>query len=251
MRKPLLVASVLVHAAAFTALALAAMWRIEKLPLEDRGGVVASFMLPQDTGGGAAPNRPELKPRKKPRVKPKDVVQPQKIEKDEVDPDPDHSQSEILGNSTSGEPGNGLGGDGKGKLAPTGDCATPPCDGPPADEPIVEKKKEEKKVEKKKPITIAESKLRRVSGNARIEAPNPVKVSMQRAGDDKVVGTIKVCGDERGRVVRTSVAKSTGYDAYDDKLASEMSDWRYEPPRDEDGEPTAFCTFVTLVYIMR
>jgi hypothetical protein len=250
MRKPLLVASVVVHAGAFTALALAAMWRVDKLPLEDRGGVVASFMLPQDTGGGAAPKPEKLEPMKKRKIVPKETVQPQQLDKEEQDASA-ASTSEVIGTSTEGPPGNGTGGDGLGEKAPTGDCATPPCDGTQKEEPIVEKKKEEKKVEKKKPITIPESKLKRISGNARIEAPNNVKVSMQRAGDSKVVGTIKVCGDKGGRVVRTSVAKSTGYEAYDDKLASEMSDWRYEPLLDEDGEPTSFCTFVTLIYVMQ
>ena len=250
MRKPLLVASILVHAGAFTALALAALWRIEKLPLEDHGGVVASLMLPKDTGGGAAPAKVEMKPKPRPKVKIKDTVQPTQ-RKEEVSTDTDEApQGEILGDSTDGPPGNGTGGDGNGKLAPTGDCATPPCDGNKKDEPIVETTKKEIP-KKKKPVTISETKVKRISGDARIEAPNSVKVSMQRADESRVTGTIKVRADDHGRVVRTSVAKSTGYDAYDDKLASEMSDWRYEPLRDADGEPTPFCTFVTLIYVMR
>jgi hypothetical protein len=250
MRKPLLVASVLIHAGAFTALAISAMWRIDKLPLDDRGGVVASFQMPQDTGGGAAQARPKLVPKKEEKkiVKPDVTVQPEH-RKDKQDLDTtDKDVGEQLGNSTQGPPGNGTGGDGKGKLEPNGECEAPPCEQTKKEEPIVEKKKEEPKI--KKPVLIEESKAKRISGNSRIEAPNDVKVSMQRAGDEKVLGTTKLCVDTSGNVVSAKTAKSTGYDPYDDKLVSEMSRWRYSPYV-VDGEAMPFCTYITLVYIMR
>jgi hypothetical protein len=250
MRKPLIVGSVVVHAAAVVALSVAAMWRIEKLPLEDHTGVVASFQLPHDSGGGAAPKQAPLIAKKTPvRVKPKDTIQPEKRKEIEQVAVTDVAPADVIGDSTDGLPGNGGGGDGLGKEKPSGGCLVEPCSQDTTKTVTVVKPK----VEKPKPkavVTIPESDASRISGNSRIEAPQNVKVLMQRADDDRVVGTIKLCVNDRGDVTRTSVARSTGYDDYDDRLVSEMSQWRYKPLI-RDGAATPFCTFVTLVYLMK
>jgi TonB family protein len=250
MRKSLIVGSIVVHAAAVVALSIAAMWKIEKLPIQDRGGVVASFQLPHDTGGGAAPKQAPLIAKKdKVKVRPKDLVQPDKRKVEQDVAVTDSPTADVIGDSTEGLPGNGTGGDGLGKDKPSGGCVIEPC---PKDDTTttVVKKKEEVVKKKTTTITIPETDASRVSGNSRIEAPQNVKIQMQRADVHRVLGTIKLCVNDRGSVTRASVAKSTGYDDYDDKLVSEMSDWRYQPLV-RDGAKTPFCTFVTLVYLMK
>src|SRR5687768_7106017 len=71
--------SVAVHAIAFAAVAIAAMWNIDKLELDPRGVTVPALSLPGDSGGGGMPQAAALVPKKeKVKVIPKDTVQPEK-----------------------------------------------------------------------------------------------------------------------------------------------------------------------------
>jgi len=156
-----------------------------------------------------------------------------------------------VGDSTTGPAGNGGGGNGKGIGVASPGCETGMCDDTKTTidvPPPVTKVEIEKKPVKR--VDILEKDAKRISGNSRIEAPNSVKLSMQRAGESSTLGIVKVCVDEKGDVTSAKIAHSTGYGAYDEELVSEMSDWRYEPLI-RDDVATPFCTMITLKYVMR
>ena len=67
-----------------------------------------------------------------------------------------------------------------------------------------------------------------ISGNDQIAAPNSVRQQMMRIEKQKVIGTVKLCVGTDGRVDSAKIARSTGYDDYDDKLLSEMRAWKYQ-----------------------
>jgi TonB family protein len=256
--------SVIAHAVAIAALAIAAMWRIDKLEFNTPGTRLNGFTLPHDSGGGERPKSKPLvaKIEEVKKVVPTVVVQPRK----EIVKEPPRVADDDEGAQGTGDTlatGNGTGGDGKGLKAPTGPaCTTDKCDGDGLGGEVKEKKKivclkgeklidgvcvKDKKIET---LTPDVARGLRKSGNERIPAPQSVRVSMMRANESRLVGTIKLCLDTRGHVDRVQVLKSTGYDKYDDVLVDEIRDWRYEPYKVE-GEPVPACTVVTIVYVMQ
>jgi TonB family protein len=250
-RSLVIAASLVAHAAALTALALLAGWGLEKLPLEDRGGVQAAFSLPGSPppAGGApkvnlvaqAPERP---------VRPRDTVQP-------VAPRDPGEAAVAPGHDATGGGGDGGGGDGTGGGAGGGDGGDGDGDGtgacvgascrPPQPPRCPDGSRPPCPALHLEP-RIGDS--LRVAGDTRIHAPDAVRVQMRHAGKDRVTGVVKVCIGTRGAVTSVQVLRSTGYDAYDDKLRREMRTWRYRPYT-VDGRPHAFCHVVTLTYLMR
>ena len=75
-------------------------------------------------------------------------------------------------------------------------------------------------------------------------------MQMGRDGRDRVRATIKLCLDKKGLVQRVSLLSSSGYDAYDRRLMSEMKSWRYRPYT-VAGTPTPVCSPVVFVYALR
>lgn len=258
--------SVIAHAAALVALAVMAMWRIDKLELGYHGNRANALELPRNTGGGALAKREALVAKKEePKVIreiPKVVVQPEKrLVKDET-PVTDATSEGGGDTSDTGASGDGGGGDGKGVGTPdtTDKCLTDKClgGGTGGEEPkVLECKKGEKLVEHKcvkdvQVATVAPDVMKglRKSGNDQIPAPQSVRVAMMHEGKSRVVGTVKLCIGTDGHIDRAQLLKSTGYDAYDDLLVSEMKAWRYKPYTVE-GEAVPACTAVTVVYVMQ
>lgn len=249
VRNVVITASVVVHATALTALVIGAMWQIDKLELRD-SPVKAAFVMPAPPpSGGSPPAAAALVPVKpEHKTTPKDRTQPEVTE----DPDdPIEVKKETTGSGTGTGTGTGTAqtGDGDGDdTGGEGDCKEEPCG---EDTTKKETKKVEKPEVKETEILDQNSAARlRTSGNDQIGAPSSVRQQMMRADQNKVIGTVKLCVGTDGRVDSAKVLKSTGYDAYDDKLLDEMRAWRYRPYQHE-GEATRFCTAITLVYIMK
>lgn len=87
----------------------------------------------------------------------------------------------------------------------------------------------------------------RISGEAAIVPDDLTKLEIQKAGVAQVIGSFKLCLDTRGAVVRVQTLKTSGFEAYDQKLIRGMRKWRYRPYLD-DGKPVPVCTAVTFVY---
>jgi hypothetical protein len=246
MRKIIISASVVAHAAGIVALTVMAFWRTDKLPLEDRPVKAAFAMpgMPAPAGGAKKPDLVAKKPDKPPRIKVKDIVQPvDKIEQTQTDTG---ATTATIGTDEGGDgPGDGpTSGDNTTPVTGDGDCTVPPCGGD-EEPPVVQKKK-------KAPVTVAPNIANglRTSGNSQIHAPEQTRVTMLHEGKTQVIATAKVCIGDDGGIDSVKLMKSTGYADYDAKIASEMRGWRYTPYK-VNGEAVPFCTAVTIVYKMR
>jgi hypothetical protein len=247
MRKVIVSASVVAHAAGIVALTVMAFWRIDKLPLEDRP-VKAAFVMPGTPAPAGGPKKVDLiarKPEERHKTKVKDVVQPPtKIEQTQPD---SGATTATTGTDEGGGGGPGEGpdtGDSTTPVTGDGDCTVPPCGGDD-DPPVVIKKK-------KVPVTIAPNIANglRTSGNSQIHAPEQTRVTMLHEGKTQTIGVAKVCIGDDGGIDSVKLMKSTGYADYDAKLLGEMRGWRYTPYK-VNGEAVPFCTAVTIVYKMR
>ncbi len=91
----------------------------------------------------------------------------------------------------------------------------------------------------------------RVSGDKNIVPDDATKMEIERSGRSRVVVPVKICLDDRGRVKSTTILKSSGFDAYDARLTSEIEDtWRYRPFL-VNGIATPVCSAVTFIYVQR
>lgn len=254
VRSAIVTAVVAAHAAALAALAIAGMWDIDKLEVERTPRAVASFALPGDSGGGGAP-QPELVAKKpepeKRKVKVTETVQPEPEAADPADePAADAASDGGDAAGTDGPPGNGTGGDGQGFDTPTGTgCTAPPCGIGAAPDPRKPDKPEPPKPSRPETIAPNIAAGLRIGGNDQISAPESVRVQMLHQGKSRLIGTVTLCIDTRGRVSSARVVKSTGFDAYDARLLSEMRAWRYKPYT-VNGRAAPACTAVTVVYKM-
>ena len=65
---------------------------------------------------------------------------------------------------------------------------------------------------------------------------------------DKIVGSFKLCVDVDGKVSNVTRLKSTGFEAYDKKILTEMrTNWAYRPYQ-VNGKTVPVCTAVTFIY---
>lgn len=87
----------------------------------------------------------------------------------------------------------------------------------------------------------------RLTGDKTILPDEVTKTEIERSGKNTVVGSFKLCVDTSGAVTVVSQLKSTGFQAYDNKLAAGMRSWSYKPYL-SNGKPTPVCTAVTFIY---
>lgn len=255
LRTLLIGTSLVVHGVVAFGLIVAGMWKIEKVESVRTPVSLAAVVVPGDSGGGGAP-RPATPLRAKtppPKVIPRDTIQPVAKVETEVKPVVEAADVVALDGTGLGSdvPGNGTGGDGRGRLPPIGsgctgdDCGTgtgtdtrkvkPPCEGDAC--------------APRKRVTVAPNIASglRISGNDQIVAPDAVRLTMMHEGKQQVTAAVLLCIDTAGRVDQASVKRSTGYPEYDAKLLREMRSWRYRA-YEVDGKATPACTSVVLVY---
>ncbi|MGE0549627.1 MAG: hypothetical protein AB7O24_30280 [Kofleriaceae bacterium] len=228
---PLLSAMIVGHGVFFGVAWAQGIWAIERLESPQD---TASLSLappppppPPPPAGSKKPQNVEIKP-KKPKVK--DLVQPVKIEKQEVVAS---TESENVGGEEGGEEGGVEGGVVGGVV---GAPPPPPPPPPPA-----------------APTNIAPTMLEqsRVAGEKQIVPDDNTKVEIQRSGKDKLVGAFKLCIDTQGSVTSVSQIKSTGFPAYDAKIQKKMrTEWRYRPFL-VNGKAAPACTAVNFIYSQR
>lgn len=89
-----------------------------------------------------------------------------------------------------------------------------------------------------------------LSGDKNIFPDDETKVAIMRAGTAQLLIPVKVCVDRVGKVATTTVLKSSGFPAYDDKLVRGIRGWTYTPFT-IDGAVVPVCSIVQFMYRQR
>ncbi len=87
----------------------------------------------------------------------------------------------------------------------------------------------------------------RVRGSKAIAPDDATKAKIAETASRRVVGSFKLCLDDKGVPQAVTVLKPTGYDAYDRKIMREMAKWVYKPYV-VVGSAVPVCTAVTFIY---
>lgn len=225
---PLLTAMLLFHVVLFLAMWVKTIWDIEQLerPKNTMDLAIAPPPPPPPPPpkGGVKPQDVQITPKK---VRVRDMVQPVKIEKQEVVAPVDTGDPMGV---EGGEEGGVVGGDLNGVVA-----APPPPPPPPPPAP---------------PQNVAPTALdaNRIAGEKNIVPDDVTKTEISRSGKDKLIGSYKLCITADGNISSVVQLKSTGFPAYDSKITSTIrGEWRYRPFM-VNGKPTPVCTAVTFIY---
>ncbi|HLU66283.1 MAG TPA: DUF4215 domain-containing protein [Kofleriaceae bacterium] len=265
-RGALIAASVALHAGALLALLVSAAWRIDKLrtaeppPVLVAGGIGAPLMPAEGDEPPPAAERKRERPRRVERT-----TQPGARTADEA-------AGEDGGGSPDGEAsgdGAGAGGGGGGDSlsvlpCPPGQSCTlleelpdPVCGNGQVE--LGEECDDGNRMsgdgcsarcafDREVVVVARVIEGQRISGDPQIPAPEPVRLAMSRTGQQRAVGSIKMCLTASGAVRSLRVLTSTGYAEYDRLLLSRMRTWRYRPYRLDSGGAVPVCTVVTFIY---
>ena len=227
---PVLMAVVVFHIGLFLFMWVKTIWDLEQL---DKPKTTIDLAVappppppPPPPPGGAKPHDVQIQPKK---IKVKDIVQPVKIEKQEVAP-----QVEDKGDP-NGEVGGEEGGVAGGVVGGVVGAPPPPPPPPPPPTP---------------PQTVAPTALEasRISGDKNIAPDDVTKTEINRSGKDRLVGSFKLCITVDGAISQVNMIKSTGFPAYDSRISSKIhGEWRYKP-FNVNGKAVPVCTAVTFIY---
>ena len=232
----LLLVSIAVHVGALILLVSTALWRVDKLGVDDQPLMVAGGPGAPISDGveeAAEPERPKKKsgPRRTARV----TTQAASAAASEEDGGGDDT-----GGGDGQGPGDGLG-LGLFPCAEGGSCS-----------PILDQANKapppRPKVEEETIVVAQLIEGGRIEGNPRIEPPDSVRQAMVRAGQEMVRGNVKMCLDRQGNVRSLRVLRSTGHAEYDQRLLAGMRSWRYRPYRLDSGAAVPVCTVITFIY---
>jgi protein TonB len=227
---PVLGAAVVFHIVLFVSMWVKSIWDIESLDHPKNTSDIAIAPPPPPPPpppkGGAKPQDVQLQPKK---IKVKDIVQPVKMEKQEVQKVEDVGDvNGEEGGVEGGQVGGVVGGDLSGVVG-----APPPPPPPPAPPQLV-------------PPTAL--KQNRIAGEDQIMPDDVTKTEIGRSGKDRLVGSFKLCLSAEGNVTAVSQLKSTGFPTYDAKIISTIrSAWRYRPFM-VNGKAVPVCSAVTFIY---
>src|SRR5262245_48740575 len=225
---PLLVSMLGFHVVLFLTMWVKSIWDIEQLdrPKNMVGVAIAPPPPPPPPPpkGGAKPKDVTITPKK---VKVRDIVQPVKIEKQEVAaPIETGDPNGVEG----GVEGGVVGGDLNGVVAAPPPPPPPPPPAPPQNVP---------------PTALDAN---RIAGEKNIVPDDVTKTEISRSGKDKLIGSYKLCITVDGNIASVVQLKSTGFPSYDNKITSTIrGEWRYRPFM-VNGKPTPVCTAVTFIY---
>jgi protein TonB len=233
---PLLGAVVIFHVGLFITMWVKTVWDLDQLEKPKTGIDLAVAPPPPPPPppppGGAKPQEVQITPKK---IKVKDIVQPVKIEKQQVQKvEESGDPNGVEGGVEGGVAGGVVGGDLNGVLgAPPPPPPPPPPPAPPQNVP---------------PTLLEGS---RIAGEKQIKPEDVTKTEIKRAGKDKVIGSFKLCISTGGMVTQVTQLKSTGFPSYDSKILNEMrTKWRYKPYM-VNGKAVPVCTAVTFIYTQK
>ncbi len=230
---PILVGAVIFHIGLFITMWIKTIWDIEQLERPktsiDLAVAPPPPPPPPPPPGGAKPQEVQITPKK---IKVKDIVQPVKIEKQQVQKvEESGDPNGVEGGVEGGVAGGVVGGDLNGVMgAPPPPPPPPPPPAPPQNVP---------------PTLLEGS---RIAGEKNISPDDVTKTEIQRSGKDRIIGSFKLCLTTGGAISNVSMLKSTGFPAYDAKIQGKMrNEWRYKPYM-VNGKAVPVCTAVTFIY---
>ncbi|MBA3457804.1 MAG: energy transducer TonB [Deltaproteobacteria bacterium] len=229
---PLLIGISAVVVGAIGVMLIVSIWEIEMLERPKTKYELAVAPPPPPPPppppGGAKPVTPQIVPKK---MKVKDIVQPVKIEKQEITP----VENSGPAGDPDGEEGGEEGGVAGGVVGGVGGSPPPPPPPPPPPAPP-----------QNVPPTLLEGS--RIAGDKMIVPDDVTKTEIQRSGKDKIIGSFKLCINASGAVTSVKMLKSSGFPAYDSKIQSKMNgEWKYRPYA-VNGRAVPVCTAVTFIY---
>ena len=96
--------------------------------------------------------------------------------------------------------------------------------------------------------TVKPSQLTRIAGEPRIQPDAETAAAMVAAGKTRVVTSWAIVIDTAGWVDEVAAITSTGFVAYDVRIAAGLRGWRFQPFLDEDGFATPVATSYTFVW---
>ena len=99
------------------------------------------------------------------------------------------------------------------------------------------------------PTNVAPTVLegQRISGEKNVVPDDLTKVAIQQKKVTKIIGSWKLCIDDKGVVKTVKNLKPTGFADYDAKIEREMWKWKYRPYL-VNGKAANVCTAVTYIY---
>lgn len=86
----------------------------------------------------------------------------------------------------------------------------------------------------------------RISGDPHIYPDAATVNEMRRVGLTALRASVEVCIATTGEVTSVSISRSSGYPAYDTKLAHEIARWRYSPRAGNQADPE--CRVISFKY---
>ena len=87
----------------------------------------------------------------------------------------------------------------------------------------------------------------RLGARERMEPDEATKVELAKPGSRPLVGVFKLCVSATGTITSVSILKSSGFEAYDQKITRAMATWAYTP-FEVNGKPVPVCTAITVRY---
>jgi TonB family protein len=237
MRRWLVIPSIAVHVGIIVALLFLGAWHLDKLDAgRTRVDIYSPPPLPAAQEGSPAA-KPQTFQRKEQK---KEITKALVV--------PTEKSSDVVADSTPATDGTGTGnglGSGTGSGEGSGASTDGPCtsDCGPAVVAVVEHHE---------PKVVAPNVLTglRISGETQIQPPDTVKTEMHRSGQDRATANYQVCLDASGNVASTKALKSSGFPAYDERLASAIAGWRYRP-YSLGGRGIPVCSVVTFIFAMK
>ncbi len=238
--------SIFAHVVVVIALVVAGMWKVEKNTLKDKDDILvrtwhAGVVAPPPLGKATVKQR-----KKKPLIR-------KRLVKDLRQPTKQRASIKIDTSDTGGDgPGRpdgkigGTGHDPNAQVTSLTACQPGEVCGPGI--PNVPKIAPPK-LPPARPKIVSANMIAgsRLSGTARILPPERVKVQIANDDKQRVVGAMIMCLNTRGGVSKVRVVKSTGYNAYDQKILRKMRQWRYRPYK-VNGTSVPVCTSITFIY---
>jgi hypothetical protein len=96
--------------------------------------------------------------------------------------------------------------------------------------------------------TVKASELVRTDGEAAVQPDAETAAAMIAAGRTRVITSWAVVIDSSGWVEQVAAITSTGFVAYDVRIAAGIRAWRFQPFVDENGMAIAVATTYTFVW---